>query len=800
MKIRTLNALFTLILAFALLVIAGCERENQRISDIDLDGKNSYSLRLHLKGVSAPLTTYAVDVSAEEHEKTVSNLSVVFFDPSDQTYLGTVAATVIASDNPEEGIAACFDARPVIQDHPVTAEVAFMLIANMTVEEVTAVVEAVKAKVEAMALTDLTYTDIKTYAVVTAHAPDNFYHFVMVSNEKSATPGDELYGVTLTKGVRQEMSSSIALSRLSARIDVELIGVDTEGEMDDFVLTKVTVKNRQTQSNLFELATASLTAGNEDKEYITDIAEPYTSLKHAIYTYENSTDGGTCLEVNMKYRDIELTPVIVPFTGKAIRRNHIYKVKLSRAAGDDYDPEQPTEPNINMPEFTWTIDVNDWDTNDAEVSDDHRLTGAPVITNISKAEGVIVDETLQHVYLTGNNTSVVFTVETESNSVEADVDEWLLPSWLHKTGMAIVPGSMKQIFEFSADENPSGNRRDGTIRLINKLDADSYVDLTVTQGVYYLVDYTFEASESALNFESVPTCSVQITSRKTMEAYTHEEGERLPECDGIIADLPFTATVTGEGFSVTTEGQTVTVTAEPGAVEGMLTITLDENAAYQIAIPLTKASVAEYVAFPDTHVFARLAEYNVSDIHGAFTDSHKNNRSGYYTWEEAKTACPPGYHLPSKEEFNRFIPDIEVIAFTDKVVAYRIVGDGVARAAYRYELVGNFGDAYEEELTSHLKITGRYLGTNYPEEVSDSTISNESWWNDHNGNDVVRSFPAAGMCNSDGNTKLVGFRGFCWVSDSAETNPWHMFFDSKKIKIANNFGESEKFTVRCVKD
>ena len=797
MKIQTLNALFTLVLAFALLAIAGCERENQRISDIDLDGKNSYSLSLHLKGVSAPLTTYAVGVSAEEHEKTVSDLSVVFFDPSDQTYLGTVAATVIASDTPEEGIAACFDARPVIQNHPVTAEVAFMLIANMTVEEVTAVVEAVKAKVEAMALTDLTYTDIKTHAVVTAHAPDNFYHFVMVSNEKSATPGDELYSVTLTKGVRQEMSSSIVLSRLSARIDVELIGVDTEGEMDDFVLTKVTVKNRQTQSNLFELATPSIAAGSEDKEYTTDIVEPYTALKHAIYTYENSTDGGTCLEVNMKYRDIELTPVVVPFTGKAIRRNHIYKVKLSRAAGDDYDPEQPTEPNINVPKFTWTIDVNDWDTNDAEVSDDHRLTGAPVITNIPKEEGVIADETLQQVYLTGNNTSVVFTVETESNSVEADVDEWLLPLWLHKTGMTIVPGSMKQIFEFLADENPSGNRREGTIRLINKLDADSYVELTVMQGVFYLVNYTFEASESALNFESVPTCSVQITSRKTMEAYTHEGGDRLPECDGIIADLPFTAIVSGEGFSVTTEGQTVVVTAEPSAVEGMLTVTLDESAAYQITIPLTKTSVAEYAAFPDMHVFARLAEYNVSATHGAFTDSHKNNSSGYYTWEEAKTACPPGYHLPSKEEFMLFMPDIENgITFTDRV-AYRIFGEGDDRAVYRYELVGNFKNLDEN---SQLKITGRYLGTNYPEEASDDAIFDELWWADHNENDVVRIFPAAGMYTVTGSPQSVGFQGLYWTSDSSETNPLHMYFGSEKVKMQSNKLESEKLTVRCVKD
>lgn len=800
MKIRTLNALFSFVFVVALLAIVGCERENQRMPDIDLNEKNAYSLTLRLKGVSAPITTYAVDISAEEHEKAVSDLSVVLFNPSDQTYLGTVAATVFPSENSEDGVAACFDARPVIQDDPVTTEVAFMLIANMTVEEIIEVMEAVKTKVEAVALTDLTYADIKTHAVVTAHAPDNFYHFVMVGNEKSTTPGDELYGVTLTKGVQQEMTGAIGLARLSARIDVEPVGVDAGEEMEDFTLTKVTVKNRQTQSNLFELTTASNTAGSEDKTYATEIMEPHTSLKHVIYTYENSTDGGTYLEVSMKYRGIELTPVTIPFTGKPIRRNHRYKVKLSRAEDDDYDPEQPTEPNINMPKFTWTVEVNDWNTEDADVSGDHRLVGAPVITNIPKAEGVIADDTGKQVYLTGNNTAAVFTVETESNSVEVDVDEWLLPSWLHKTGMTIVPGSMKQIFEFTADENPSGSRREGKIRFINKLDPDSYVELSVKQGIYYLVDYTFEASESALIFESDVTCSVQVVSRKAMEAYTHEGGDRLPECDGITENLLFTATVTGEGFSATVEGQTVTVTAEPSATEGMLTITLDENTAYQIAIPLTKKEeVVEYPVFPDTHVFARLAEYNIGSTAGTFAGSHKNDSSGHYNWDKAKDACPPGYRLPSKDEFNLFIPDSEnKISFTNKV-AYRIIGDGIDCTAYRYELVGNFE---EGAVDSQLKITGRYLGDNYPKEITENTISDESWWGVHNENDIVRIFPAAGNYNSSSPFKLKGEEGFYWSStrnESLSGNAWHMHFNSRGVNIKDE-STTYKLTVRCVKE
>ena len=77
----------------------------------------------------------------------------------------------------------------------------------------------------------------------------------------------------------------------------------------------------------------------------------------------------------MKYQGIELTPVTF-FYGSPF--DAIIGIRLSyRVEDDDYDPEQPTEPNINMPKFTWTVEVNDWNTEDADVSGDHRLAGAP---------------------------------------------------------------------------------------------------------------------------------------------------------------------------------------------------------------------------------------------------------------------------------------------------------------------------------------------------------------------------------------------------------------------------------------
>jgi hypothetical protein len=98
-------------------------------------------------------------------------------------------------------------------------------------------------------------------------------------------------------------------------------------------------------------------------------------------------------------------------------------------------------------------------------------------------------------------------------------------------------------------------------------------------------------------------------------------------------------------------------------------------------------------------------------------------------------------------------------------VAYRIIGDGIDCTAYRYELVGDFeGGAVD----SRLKITGRYLGDNYLEEVTENTISDESWWGVHNENDIVRIFPASGQKSIFDFSN--GKKGCYWSSTCDESN------------------------------
>ncbi len=131
-------------------------------------------------------------------------------------------------------------------------------------------------------------------------------------------------------------------------------------------------------------------------------------------------------------------------------------------------------------------------------------------------------------------------------------------------------------------------------------------------------------------------------------------------------------------------------------------------------------------------------------------------------------------------------------------VAYRIIGDGIDCTAYRYELVGDFeGGAVD----SRLKITGRYLGDNYPEEITEDTISDESWWGVHNENDIVRIFPAAGYYNLS-YLSFKGERGFYWSStrnESLSGNACHMHFNSRGVNIKDE-STTYKLTVRCVKE
>ena len=154
------------------------------------------------------------------------------------------------------------------------------------------------------------------------------------------------------------------------------------------------------------------------------------------------------------------------------------------------------------------------------------------------------------------------------------------------------------------------------------------------------------------------------------------------------------------------------------------------------------------IPFPGAHPFPRLAEYDVSKTRKVFAASHDPSQIGNYYWYEAirGDVCPDGYRLPEPDEFGSDEYDILEASPSPGVscqrILYKIIGEGERRTAYRYEFKGEFyGDYPEDWGDAFLELTGRYLGTAFPE-VTLATISNEAWWNGNQEHDVTRVFPS----------------------------------------------------------
>ena len=132
-----------------------------------------------------------------------------------------------------------------------------------------------------------------------------------------------------------------------------------------------------------------------------------------------------------------------------------------------------------------------------------------------------------------------------------------------------------------------------------------------------------------------------------------------------------------------------------------------------------------------------------------------------YKWNAAMKACPDGWHLPSKEEFE---------------ILFKFVG-GAQEDAWKWENAGKM-----------LKSTNGW---------------NEYEGKDGNGNDAF-GFSAlpAGYRNGNGDFNNEGNRAYFWSStESVSGSAYYMGLDfSKDDAFLNSFYKTHGFSVRCVKD
>ena len=268
--------------------------------------------------VTTGVETYAVP--AQDYEKSISTLQAILFD-GNGVYVtsGTPVPTAPGSTSYTLPIAT-------------TGTYKMLLVANYTIP--------------AGSLTGKSLSDVR--AILVDNEPGMPNAFVMASTN--------IPDFTVTTGAMTP-AGTINLERLAARIDVQ-------STLDKLTLSKITVKNRKTQSSL--LAASSTNAyRTDDKEYgaFERFRKTATDASMGqIYAYENSAASassadGTSLVIETAYNGYAVKPLEVKLP--QLKRNYIYSVQLMM--GDEgYVPDPSDNPDPSKIKLTYNVRVVDW--------------------------------------------------------------------------------------------------------------------------------------------------------------------------------------------------------------------------------------------------------------------------------------------------------------------------------------------------------------------------------------------------------------------------------------------------------
>ena len=312
------------------MILGGCSKELARGGKGEVPGLPETGQAVTFT-VTTGVETYAVP--AQDYEKSISTLQAILFD-ANGLYVtsGTPAPTAAGSTSYTLPIAT-------------TGSYKMLLVANYTIP--------------AGSLTGKSLSDVR--AILVDNEPGMPNAFVMASTT--------MPDFTVTTGAMTD-AGTINLERLAARIDVQ-------STLDKLTLSKITVKNRKTQSSL--LAASSTNAYRTDgKEYGTfeRFRKPATDASMGqIYAYENSAASassadGTSLVIETAYNGYAVKPLEVKLP--QMKRNYIYSVQLMM--GDEgYVPDPSDNPDPSKIKLTFNLRVLDWNTGETFVVSEEDL-------------------------------------------------------------------------------------------------------------------------------------------------------------------------------------------------------------------------------------------------------------------------------------------------------------------------------------------------------------------------------------------------------------------------------------------
>lgn len=179
-----------------------------------------------------------------------------------------------------------------------------------------------------------------------------------------------------------------------------------------------------------------------------------------------------------------------------------------------------------------------------------------------------------------------------------------------------------------------------------------------------------------------------------------------------------------------------------------------ENMAY---LPKISQPTQNSETEPNYYVYA----YSGTDVNQAKASYNYRIFGVLYNWPAAKDACPPGWHLPTYDDW-------------EKLAQY----------------ISDQNGGYSKKSNYWINVGEHLKATNY-------------WFNNRNGiDDFGFSGLPGGYCNFNGDFFSIEKAGYWWSYDeSSATNAWCRYLNFNTTSIyRSNTGKKFGFSVRCVKD
>ena len=562
------------------MILGGCSKELARGGKGEVPGLPETGQAVTFT-VTTGVETYAVP--AQDYEKSISTLQAILFD-GNGVYVtsGTPALNAPGSTSYTLPIAT-------------TGTYKMLLVANCTIP--------------AGSLTGKSLSDVR--AILVDNEPGMPNAFVMASTT--------IPDFTVTTGAMSD-AGTINLERLAARIDVQ-------STLDKLKLSKITVKNRKTQSSL--LAASSTNAYRTDgKEYgaFERFRKPATDASMGqIYAYENSAASasassaeGTSLVIETTYNGTAVKPLEVKLP--QLKRNYIYSIQL-KMGDEGYVPDPSDNPDPSKIKLSFNLRVLDWNTGETFVVSEEDLlkifkksavsysyalavTTTPDISSGVSADGgtVTINATATKQKLVGGTPDPTAPAETISGGDKFTYKVLGNPApWLTVSPAGVI----------SVSPNTDGTSRAATIEIALKEDPSHTTYLTVMQPAAPTISHVYaliSVSPETLTFEVAGGSQTLSIAGTDTEMQNGTPSKTTPLT---IADVTITKSAGADWLTVAADG---TVTAAKNttteARAAVLTISVNADAKQTKSVPVLQQAGQATTEYSITSVTPSAISFN----------------------------------------------------------------------------------------------------------------------------------------------------------------------------------------------